>query len=434
MKTRYIALFAVLALALAACGGGEEASDTTAADPTDEAAAETVEEAPGPTEAPAAEEAELTQVDAEPTEDAAPAADDPRAADAAVLAGRIDGESFPYELEDEQANGPLFLYLAATESDPTLVRAALQALDESYCPGEFDGCNPIDEEFLTVVTGHLTADTDPNIVTAAVELGGKALNLDEEPTELLDAMLALAADIDDPALDAAVANEIWQADWEGNPAVEALYLEAVSSDVDYLNKVGTFRIETGSPSSLAAFDDFYAALTANLGHENFAVYGGSLKALGEMMATVDRSDPRWQEVYDAADVARTHAHPFVRGAAMNAWESMKALEAIPTVISDHLADFEDGGLGSVSFTAYDGRSDSIGFDISAWSNVTDAAMTMLWWSTSGQDWHFDYLGDYDIELGEGAPEVDDQIAAIAEEARAWFTTNEAAIAAAAGGA
>jgi len=153
-----------------------------------------------------------------------------------------------------------------------------------------------------------------------------------------------------------------------------------------------------------------------------------------MMATVDRSDPRWQEVYDAADVARTHAHPFVRGAAMNAWESMKALEAIPTVISDHLADFEDGGLGSVSFTAYDGRSDSIGFDISAWSNVTDAAMTMLWWSTSGQDWHFDYLGDYDIELGEGAPEVDDQIAAIAEEARAWFTTNEAAIAAAAGGA
>lgn len=418
-----------LSLLLAACGGGDEpaeTADTTQAEPT--AVTTTAAE-----EAPATDDAaEPEPAATEAAEDAEAAADDPRAEPAAALAAQLDGETFPYELEDEQANGPLFLHLAATETDPTLVRAALLALDESYCPGEFDGCNPIDEEFLTVVTSHLTADADPGVVTAAIELGGKSLNLDEEPTELLDAMLALAADIDDPALDAAVANEVWQADWEGNPAVEALYLEAVSSDVDFYNKIGTFRIETGSPSSLAAFDDFYTALTGNLGDENFAIYGGSLKALGEMIATVDRSDPRWQEVYDAADTARTHVHPFVRGAAMNAWESMKAFEAIPTVISDHLDDFEDGGLGSVSFTAYDGRSDSAGYDISAWSNVTDAAMTMLWWTTSGEDWHFDYLGDYDIELGEGAPEVDDQIAAIAEDARAWFTANEANIAAAGG--
>ncbi len=417
--TRLLTTIALTALLLTACGG-DDAADTTpvATEPAAEAAAAVASEP----EAMASSEPAAATEPAEAMTEEAPG-DDPRAADADALAATFDGVAFPFDAQTEE-NAPLFTYLAATGEDPALVAGALRGMAATHRAVEVEGYVLVDDEYAEVVLTHLVPDADPAVLLAAIDAGATLFNLDAGPdARVRDAMIAAAEAVGDPALTTAVVDEIWQADWETDPAISAFMLDAVSSGDPVLTTSALFRVETANAFTLAARSAFVDAILPLVGAPDPVVHGSALQALGNLAREI-AGDPRVDAIQSGAEAGLAHADVYVRGSAVTALEGIGRLSAVPLLIGV-LGDVEEGALGSVSTTAYDGTQTSVGYDVSPWSTVTDAALVAISSLTSGTPYHFDYFG-YDIDPSLPTP-VDDQILAVAAEAEAWFAANAAAI-------
>lgn len=110
------------------------------------------------------------------------------------LAGRIKNGRFPGVEERNPANGPAFLYLAATHPDPIVVAAALRAMSYTWRaePRKGGKRTVMNADYVAVIKARLT-DADGIVRKEALRAARLPLGRKDPDAAVLDALLAMLA-------------------------------------------------------------------------------------------------------------------------------------------------------------------------------------------------------------------------------------------------
>lgn len=458
---RRFALILAGTLLLAACGGSDEASDSTEASvaTTDGTTTTVVAPTTSPpttvpaTTAPPTTDAPATTATVPPTtepvepEPGMPTVDevdpDGRLSAAALeLLTLFDGKKFPSAATDDGVtNGPLFVELASVSAVPSVTAAALDGARRTHCFYDENDCAFLTQDTIDVLVSHLTLETDPGVVLSALAFADPVMSRTSVHDEafadqVFGVVVALGTASDDPRLDRAVIGALGtQGFYPGGPAfrgsaeLDGFFQASIASADEHLAYTALNAVNMGNPDDFPDSDNFYGVVTAQLDDPSVIVRGAALDALSSFAVYVDDDDPRWAELFDIADSARSDPDPWIRRWALKIWASLDDLSTIQTIVADHL---DDGAVAEINMTQqrYDGTEVTGGV---AYGSVSLAALEVITTLTRGTDFEFD-ISEYEFERGADAPPIGEQVGEQAvPDARAWFAANEAAIAAAASG-
>lgn len=384
-----------LALTLGACGG-EEAPAATAAATTEVAASPAT---PAPEAAPAVQRPTVSL-------------DEAQTAKAAELPGLLRNGSFPRS-EVSKANARVFLYLAATSDDTAVQLASLRAMGRTYTHSEryTERLELITEEFPTVVLAHL-GSSDGAVQAAAIEASKKCILGDTPNAEVTARLVQLASSHATAAGRHEAMDLLWNSSTiRDDPDQMAPYIAALDAGEAWVVSGALFRLESfgrAAPDQPA----FRAKLTSLLTHADAGVRGRAARALANAVGSRDAGrDAAAQAIMPLLE----DANPYTKSAACGALATLDYRPGIHAIMP-LLTDMTSNTYDITGWQELAGSNGRIHHDGSAWSRVSDAALTALRTYSGRVGERFQYSVNHQ--------QVEADLATAAATARTWYQAIE----------
>lgn len=378
---------ALALLGLAACKGGESS--------------------PAPTAAPVVRGAAAAPATPTVTLDAAQ-----QRSEAALLQRLSAGGRFPNDVVNKQ-NARVFLHLAATSTDPRVQSAALLAMPEVFTHAEryTQQRERMGPEYAQVVMMHLRNGSG-SVLGAAIRASKNAIVGDAPNTEIIAKLIDIAANHSSPSGKYEAMEVLWSSStFRDDAAQHAPYVAALDAPQPWLVSIALFRIHHGFARSYA---DKPALLTKALvlaQHADPGVRGRAADVLGDLGADATLRT----RVVPVLTGLLDDAHPFVKSEAMIALSLMNHGPAIHRIIN-FVDDRTSNTYDIVGFQDLLGQPARVHHDSSAWSRVSDAALSAIRNYAGRTQTPFRY--EVDVHDAEGG------LRRAGREARAWYAQHK----------
>ena len=304
---------------------------------------------------------------AEASSDLGAFADDAVKERAAKLAESHTDKGFPREATQDPENGPAFLYLAATSSDPKIQLEALEKLESVYTTSSSSKTQTQADENYDKVVLHFLNSSDDSQRYYALQASGDSLRKDGSPA-VLQRLIEIGSSDPNPAARfgamSAFASMGHRAD---NSEVIDLYLKA------YKDEPETAQIAlkwTGMGFARAnQRDEVKAALVELTKHENPAVRGEAAFDLGQVF-NGDSS-----LVLTTLTPLLKDKSPYVRAKALDGLSYLKDPEVL-TLMAPLLDDSATTNY-RMPITNLLGKTQNKNFTTFGWSRVDGTALKSL---------------------------------------------------------
>ena len=264
---------------------------------------------------------------------------------AADLAKRVRRDSFPKKLVMQRGNAKLFVYLAATETDPKVILASLRAMRDSQNKGKSRRKPPkADEDYALVVTSYLDSE-NAKIQGTAIRASQPLMQRRKPYQPAVDALVSIVESHPQPGarIDALKALRKVKNFWR-NDAILGATLRALDHDSPSL--VATALLgAVRHAKQLGRKNDFKARVDRLLKHRSEPV-----RAQAAILAARLGADPALLDRIAPLLGAKT---PFARAAAVRALADLgdvRAIHALMPLLGDSAVE-----MHRISYQSLTGR-------------------------------------------------------------------------------
>jgi len=321
-----------------------------------------------------------------------------------LLAGQKDGK-LDYEELSVKENGPAFVYLAQTSSDPLILASALKGIEKTYNPDkEYPKSNKADESVDLAILRNLSSE-DRMVLDQAIRTSKRALG--EEPNQEVVGML-IEFVLNHPQVGAryealdALSNV---KNLDEDPRILDAFLHAMNDDAPVAS-LALFRSKASFARSERA-EEMKALSEQLLSHPDPGVRGRAIDVF------VDFHSQDEAAILQKAEPMITDENPFVRASAVGALSRVQDPKAVHLIMS--LVDDSEKNTYDIRFENLLGKSETVHHDGSAWSRVNDAALYALQSQTTRNPKEGKFVYDKIDHK-----RVDQDIAAKSQKAKDWY--------------
>lgn len=332
-------------------------------------------------------------------------------AKAEALVGRVDGLSFPYEVQRDTTNAKAFLHLAHTAEAANVVAAALRGMATTYEPTPKADVPAVDADYHAVVAYRL-ASTDPAIASAAFEAAHDSTKVEPPNAAVVAALVEIAQHHENLAarhlaIDALsemksatgpVQAAVLRALEEPSVAFVALSLEAMTFlFVQFVDRAALMK-----------------RLTTLLASPDAGVRGQVVEVLTQM----GRDDADRKELVTLLLPLLDDPHPYPRAAAAYAMGVMRHMQAAAKLVA-MFDDLEPAKFRIEGWANLDGSAKADSLAVNLGDSVASVSLMALSLLSTKTDAEFEYAADVVPDAKGGA----DYTAALAK-GKAWYEANK----------
>lgn len=345
------------------------------------------------------------------------------------LTEALAGPTFPSR-EVKVDNVPLFLHLAASSEDSTVVNASLAALERLYRPQELvdeERHIAVDDDYRTLILAHLDSEVDPvlgNAIRGASHVINHQDSLDEETAS------KLAALVKDPrpevAYDALSALERVKG-WTENADLVDAFVAAIGHSEPYVASRALIRLQGSTERGDSdAADLLWEVVMDATEHADPGVRGRAISLLSHLSSPGDDADEidedRIENVGALAVKMLEDEHPYTISSAAGAISQLNYTEGIPALM-ELVDDHRHAGHLLRGWTKLNGNRGRLHHGGGPESRVSDSVLASLSGiRLSDRALEFDYTRLTPMES-----DIEEYLQEHAERARTWFEENEEAL-------
>lgn len=333
-----------------------------------------------------------------------------------ALKAKVARGAFLWAERSRRANAGHFLYMAATETDPALIAASLQAMAQSWTHDPKKTTRrPIDDDYRAVVRARLSHG-DKLVLGRAMEASKHILS-EQAPDPGVVAVLArIVAEHEDPAARYSALTALIQLrDIQKNKDALGALLKAFDDAAPHIVSTA-LRVIQFTAYGLEDKAPFIARTLALFNHADPGVRGRALLVSTALTQGQGLRTRLALQILPHLD----DTHPYARSTATAALAALGHKAAIHKLIT-MLGDKAPNNYTLKGFQTLAGDSATISHSGSAWSRVDDAVLHAI--ETLSAD-----MGEARFSVGPIKPgSVQQDLARAKRDARRWYATHKAGL-------
>ncbi len=337
-----------------------------------------------------------------------PQVDEAAKTKAKELEGKASRGRFPYDLTKEKENAFAFVHLAATSTNKELIVAALRGMNSAFTSYDKSQDRTLAEENYARAVLMKIQDPDGQIQAAAIDAAGHSVSGQTPHVKVVEALVDLAANHAKPEGRYAAIDSLGRVSELGkNKAWAAPIVAALSAKEPWLvsEALKNLRFKL---YDFADKDELKPKFVELLKHADPGVRGLAAEALASLAGW---DDAKRKEYAPLIEPLLDDPDNYTKSAAMSALSSLKHKPAFHKIIK-FVEDNNKNTYEIRGFTQLDGESGWQHHDGSAWSTVSDAALSAIRNISHSTSKKFEYKINYKTK--------DADLKAAAAEAKKWY--------------